>query len=60
MMDQTTRWPEIISLSSISAASCPQALLSVWVSRFGVPSVLTSDLGTQVHLLLVERILPAS
>ena len=47
MIDRTTRWPEIVPLSSISAASCAQALLSGWVSRFGVPSVLTSDRGTQ-------------
>ena len=43
MVDRTTKWLEIIPLSSIFAASCAQALLSGWVSRFGVPSVLTSD-----------------
>lgn len=42
-VDRTTKWLEIIPLSSIFAASCAQALLSGWVSRFGVPSVLTSD-----------------
>ena len=43
MVDRTTKWLEIIPLSLIFAASFAQALLSGWVSRFGVQSVLTSD-----------------
>jgi hypothetical protein len=31
----------------MSAASCADALISGWVSRFGVPSLITSDRGTQ-------------
>ena len=47
MIDRTTRWPEVAPLASISAASCVRAFLSTWVSRFGVPAVLTSDRGAQ-------------
>ena len=43
MVDCTTKCLEIIPLSLIFAASCAQALLSGWVSRFGVQLVLTSD-----------------
>ena len=34
-------------LSSITAESCVRAFLVSWVARFGLPSVLTSDCGTQ-------------
>ena len=47
MIHQTTRWPEVTSLVSISAESCVHAVLSTCVSRFGVPAVLTSDRGAQ-------------
>jgi len=47
MIDRTTRWPEAVPLSSISAESCVRAFISTWVSRFGVPAVLTSDRGSQ-------------
>ena len=47
MIDRTTRWPEAVPLSSISTESCVRAFISSWVSRFGVPSTLTSDRGAQ-------------
>ena len=45
MIDRTTRWPEVVPLSSISAESC--VLAFIWISRFGIPAVLTSDRGSQ-------------
>ena len=47
MIKRTSRWPEAVSLSSITAESCAQAFISTWVSRFRVPSLLTSDHGAQ-------------
>ena len=47
MINRTTRWPEAVPLSSISAESCALALISTWISRFGVPAVLMSDRGSQ-------------
>jgi hypothetical protein len=47
IVDRTTRWPEAIPLSGIAAANCAAALFSGWIQRFGVPSVITSDRGTQ-------------
>ena len=47
MIDRTTRWPEVVPMSSISAESCVHAFISAWVARFGVPAVLTSDRGSQ-------------
>ena len=47
MIDRTRRWLEGVPLSFISAESCAGALISTWISRFGVPAVLTSDRGSQ-------------
>ena len=47
IVDRFTRWPEAISLSDISALTCARAFLYHWVSRYGVPSTLTSDRGRQ-------------
>ena len=41
IVDRFTRWPEAIPLSDISA------LTYHWVSRYGVPTTLTSDRGRQ-------------
>jgi hypothetical protein len=45
VIDRTSRWPEAIQLSSITTADCARALLASWISRFGLPSIITSDRG---------------
>lgn len=47
IIDRFTRWPEAIPMFDMSTASCAQALIQGWLSRFGVPSIITSDRGTQ-------------
>ena len=47
MIDRTSRWPEAFLLSSITAETCARVFISTWVSRFGVPALLTSDRGAQ-------------
>jgi len=47
IVDRTTRWPEAIPLTGISAADCAAALFSGWIQRFGVPAYITSDRGAQ-------------
>ena len=47
MIDRTTCWPEAVPLSSISTETCVKAFISTWISKFGVPSILTSDRGAQ-------------
>ena len=47
MIDRSKEWPEVVSLSSITAESCVRAFISTLVSRFGVPDTLTSDRGSQ-------------
>ena len=46
VIDRATRWPEVVPMMEASANSCAQALLNTWVSRFGVPSDITSDRGS--------------
>ena len=47
IVDRFTRLPEAIPLSEISALTCARAFLYHLVSRYGVPSTLTSDRGRQ-------------
>jgi hypothetical protein len=47
VIDRTTRWAEAIPLASTTADSCASALIDGWVSRFGVPSTISSDRGPQ-------------
>jgi transposase InsO family protein len=47
IMDRTSRWPEAIPLNSTTTVCCANALFQGWVSRFGVPAVITSDRGAQ-------------
>ena len=47
VIDRTSPWPEAIPLASTAAADCASALIHTWISRFGVPSVITSDRGPQ-------------
>jgi len=46
-IDRSTLWPEFIPSTGISTAECVSALFHGWISRFGVPSIVTSDRGTQ-------------
>ena len=47
VIDRTSRWSEVVPLSSITSKACAGAFTSTWVSRFGVPALLTSDRGSQ-------------
>jgi transposase InsO family protein len=47
IVDRATRWPEALPLRATLASACTMALFHGWVSRFGVPDVITSDRGPQ-------------
>jgi transposase InsO family protein len=47
MVDRTLCWLEAVPLKDISSASCMETFLSFWVARFGVPTTITTDRGTQ-------------
>ena len=46
MTERTTRWPDAVPMVDASTYSCAKALLEAWISRFGVPTHLTSDRGS--------------
>jgi transposase InsO family protein len=47
VIDRTSRWPEAVPLSTITAERCADAFVEGWVTRFGVPETVTTDRGTQ-------------
>ena len=56
MIDRTSRWPAAVPLSSITSKACTRAFISSWVSRFGVPALLTSDQGSQLTSSILLKI----
>jgi transposase InsO family protein len=44
MVDRSSRWLEA---QTMAAEDCVDALISSWVARFGVPTIVTSDQGRQ-------------
>uniref|UniRef100_A0A1X7U9P5 Integrase catalytic domain-containing protein n=1 Tax=Amphimedon queenslandica TaxID=400682 RepID=A0A1X7U9P5_AMPQE len=48
-----TRWPETFPIPDISALTIACALVAGWISRFGVPSTVTTDRGSQFESSLV-------
>jgi len=47
MVNRTTQWLEAVLLRDIEAATCADTFTAMWVVRFGVPALLTSDQGPQ-------------
>jgi transposase InsO family protein len=47
MIDRASRWVEAVPLRAMDTATCVEAFISTWVTRFGVPALLTSDQGRQ-------------
>ena len=47
MIDRTSRWLEACPLTSTDADSIISAFTNSWISRFGVPSTIITDQGTQ-------------
>uniref|UniRef100_A0ABD2XR19 RNA-directed DNA polymerase n=1 Tax=Trichogramma kaykai TaxID=54128 RepID=A0ABD2XR19_9HYME len=47
IIDRFSRWPEAIPLRDSTAPTVTQAIFDHWISRYGTPSIITSDQGSQ-------------
>ena len=47
IVDRFSRWPEAVPLKDTTSMGCAQALVSHWISRFGIPMDISSDRGPQ-------------
>ena len=47
IIDRTSRWFEVVPLSSTTSSDCATALVEQWISRYGTPQQLVSDRGPQ-------------
>ncbi|GBM75479.1 hypothetical protein AVEN_54079-1 [Araneus ventricosus] len=53
-IDRYTHWPEAISIEYVTAQTVAKCLVTHLISRFGVPSVITSEQGRQ----FISRLFP--
>ena len=57
MIDRFTMWPEVVPLIDITAETVVLAFISMWVARYGVPAVITTDQGRQFESSLWSQLM---
>lgn len=55
-IDRVTRWPEVWPMRTVTAEEVADVFTREWIPRFGVPTVITTDRGTQFESDLFRRL----
>ena len=55
-INRFTRWPKAIRLKDISAESVAQALISGLITRYGLPTTITTDCGREFEAHLFQEL----
>lgn len=56
VIDRFSKWPEAQPLKDISAETVAEAFFNCWVSRYGAPSIVTTDQGRQFESSLFHAL----
>lgn len=56
LIDRYTRWPEAIPIADIRAETVAKSIVKEWVSRFGCPTSIVTDQGTQFESELFREL----
>ena len=56
IIDCFTRWPEAIPITEVTAQIIVDAFYSTWIARFGAPSTITTDRGSQFESKLFKSL----